>query len=177
MGRPRRIRAKESVIAAASLCVAAALPGCSAAAPSAVPSAADPPAPPTIHSTAHPTAHPAKAAFAFTVAGDRPVRPSGSQDTHAPTPNAACDSATFASDKALGARLARAFGLAGFPVSAGLLAHFLAGQGIGVNYRAGSLIAKPAGLTAQRDELRPPLLTGLLVCQLAGDDSRRTPDS
>jgi hypothetical protein len=136
MGRPRRIPAKELVIAAASLCVAGALPGCSAAAPS----AADPPAPTTVHSTAHP----AKAAFAFTVAGDRPVLPSGSQDTHAQTPNTTCDSATFASDKALGARLARAFGLAGFPVSADLLAHFLAGQGTGVNYRAGSPIAKQA---------------------------------
>jgi hypothetical protein len=144
MGRPRRIRAKESVIAAASLCVAAALPGCSAAAPSAAPSAADPPAPTTVHSTAHPTAHPAKAAFAFTVAGDRPVLPSGSQDTHAQTPNTTCDSATFAADKALGARLARAFGLAGFPVSADLLAHFLTGQGTGVHYRAGSPIAKKA---------------------------------
>ncbi|HEY1000153.1 MAG TPA: hypothetical protein VGD83_10980, partial [Streptosporangiaceae bacterium] len=101
MGRPRRMPAKESVIAAASLCVAAALPGCSAAAPS----AADPPAPTTVHSTAHL----AQPAFAFTVAGDRPVRPSGSQDTHAQTPNATCDSATFASDKALGARLARTF--------------------------------------------------------------------
>jgi hypothetical protein len=141
MGRRRRIPAKESVIAAASLCVAAALPGCSAAAPSAAaPSAADPPAPATVHSTAHP----AQAAFAFTVAGDRPVRPSGSQDTHAQTPNARCDRRTFASDKALGARLVRAFGLAGFPVSADLLAHFLAGQGTGVNYRAGSPIAKKA---------------------------------
>jgi len=140
MGRPRRIPAKESVIAAASLCVVAALPGCSAAAPSVAPSAADPPAPATVHSTGRP----AQAAFAFTVAGDRPVRPSGSQDTHAQTPNATCDSATFASDKALGARLARAFALAGFPVSADLLAHFLAGQGTGVNYRAGSPIARKA---------------------------------
>ena len=140
MGRPRRIPAKESVIAAASLCVVAALPGCSTAAPSARPSAADPPAPATVHSTGRP----AQAAFAFTVAGDRPVRPSGSQDTHAQTPNATCDSATFASDKALGARLARAFALAGFPVSADLLAHFLAGQGTGVNYRAGSPIARKA---------------------------------
>jgi hypothetical protein len=144
MGRRRWRPAKESVIAAASLCVVAALPGCSAAAPSAAPSAADPPAPTTVHSTAHPTAHPAQAAFAFTVAGDRPVRPSGSQDTHAQTPDTRCDSATFASDKALGARLARAFRLAGFPVSAGLLAHFLAGQGTGVNYGAGSPIARQA---------------------------------
>jgi hypothetical protein len=136
MGRPRRIPAKESVIAAASLCVAAALPGCSAAAPP----AADPPVPTTVH----PTAHPAKAAFAFTVAGDRPVLPGGSQDTYAQTPNARCDSATFTADKALGTRVTRAFALAGFPVSADLLAHFLTGTGTGVNYRAGSPIAKKA---------------------------------
>jgi hypothetical protein len=137
--------AKEAIISAASLCVVAALPGCSASG-SASSSAADPPAPATVHSAARSSgaAHPAQAAFAFTAAGDRPVRPSGSQDTHAQTPNARCDSATFASDKALGARLARAFALAGFPVSAGLLAHFLAGKGTGVNYRAGSPIAKKA---------------------------------
>ena len=128
--------AKEAIISAASLCVVAALPGCSTAGST----AADPPAPTTVHSTADPT----QAAFAFTVAGDRPVRPSGSQDTHAQTPNATCDSARFASDKALGARLARAFALAGFPVSADLLAHFLAGQGTGVAYRAGSPIARKA---------------------------------
>ena len=131
--------AKESVIAAASLCVAAALPGCSAA-----PSAADPPVPTTVHSTAHPTARPAQAAFAFTVAGDRPVLTGGSQDTHAQTPNARCDSATFAADKALGTRVARAFALAGFPVSADLLEHFLTGTGTGVDYRAGSPIARKA---------------------------------
>src|SRR5512133_713346 len=140
MGRPRRIPAKESVIAAASLCAAAALPGCSAAAPP----AADPPVPTTVHSAAHPTAHPAKAAFAFTVAGDRPVWPGGSQDTHAQTPNARCDRATLAADKALGTRVARAFALAGFPVSADLLAHFLTGTGTGVNYLAGSPIARKA---------------------------------
>jgi hypothetical protein len=141
MGRPRRIPAKESVIAAASLCVAAALPGCSAAAPSAAaPSAADPPVPTTVQSTAHP----ARAAFAFTVAGARPVLPGGSQDTHAQTPDTTCDSAMFAADKALGARVARAFALAGFPVSADLLGHFLTGTGTGVHYRAGSPIAKKA---------------------------------
>src|SRR5512144_244906 len=115
MGRPRRWPAKVAVIAAAFLCAASALLGCSAA--------ADPPAPTTVHSTAHP----AKAAFAFTVAGDRPVLPSGSQDTHAQTPNTRCDSATFAADKDLGARVARAFALADLPVSADLLAHFLTG--------------------------------------------------
>jgi len=127
--------AKEAIISAASLCAAAALPGCSSA---------DPPVPTTVHSTAHPTTHPAEAAFAFTVTGDRPVLPSGSQDTNAQTPNARCDSATFAADKDLGTRLARAFALANLPVSANLLAHFLTGQGTGVNYRAGSPIAKKA---------------------------------
>jgi hypothetical protein len=59
---------------------------------------------------------------AFTVAGTRPVLPSGSQDTHAQTPDASCDSGTFAADKALGARVAHGFALAGFP-AADLLAH------------------------------------------------------
>jgi hypothetical protein len=70
--------------------------------------------------------------------------PSGSQDTHAQTPNARCDSATFAADKALGARVAGGFALANFPVSADLLAHFLTGTGTEVNYRARSPIAKKA---------------------------------
>jgi hypothetical protein len=72
------------------------------------------------------------------------VVPSGSQDTHAQTPNARCDSATFAADKALGARVAGGFALANFPVSADLLAHFLTGTGTEVNYRARSPIAKKA---------------------------------
>jgi hypothetical protein len=151
--------AKETVIAVASLCVAAALPGCSAA-----PSAADPPVPTTVHSTAHP----AKAAFAFTVAGNRPVLPSGSQGTHAQTPNARCDSATFAADKALGARLARAFALAGFPVSADLLAHFLTGKGTGVNYRTGSPIAKKALASEAFRALNAEVTTAILGQLKAG---------
>ena len=80
MGRPRRMPAKQSILSAASLCVVAVLPGCSA-----VSSSADPPVP-TGHS-APPSAVPsAGAALAFTVAGVRPVPPSGSQDTHAQTP-------------------------------------------------------------------------------------------
>ena len=147
MGRRHRVLAKVAVIAAASLCVAVVLPGCSASGSSVgSSSAAGSPAPTTAHSAAHSAraAHPAKAAFAFTVTGDRPVLPSGSQDTHAQTPNTRCDSATFAADKDLGARVTRAFALAGFPVAAGLLAHFLTGTGTGVNYRAGSPIAKKA---------------------------------
>jgi len=147
MGRPRRRRAKEPVIVAASLCVVAVLSGCSASSSSGA-SSADPPAPTTVHSAvpsaAHSAAHRAGAALAFTVAGTRPVLPSGSQDTHAQTPDASCDSSTFAADKALGARVAHGFGLAGFPASADLLTHFLKGKGTEVDYRAGSPVSKQA---------------------------------
>jgi hypothetical protein len=131
VGRPRQMPAKESIISAASLCVVAALSGCSAAA-----SSAGSPSPATVHS--------ASDAFAFTVAGNRPVLPSGSQDTHVQTPAASCDSATFAADEALGAKVAYGFALAGFPASADLLTHFLTGKGTEVEYRAGSVISKQA---------------------------------
>ena len=147
MGRRHRVLAKVAVIAAASLGVAAVLPGCSASGSSVgSSSAAGSPAPTTAHSAAHSAraSHASDPAVAFTVAGDRPVLRSGSQDTHAQTPNTRCDSATFAADEDLGARVTRAFALAGFPVAAGLLAHFLTGTGTGVNYRAGSPIAKKA---------------------------------
>ena len=45
MRRPRRMPAKQPILSAASLCVVAVLPGCSA-----VPSSADPPVPATTHS-------------------------------------------------------------------------------------------------------------------------------
>ena len=104
MRRPRRMLTTESVIGAALLCMVAALPGCSAASPA----AGSPPA-------AVPSAG---AAFAFTIAGARHVPPSGSQDTHAQTPKAACDGARFAADEVVGARVADGFAAAGFPVSA-----------------------------------------------------------
>ena len=70
--------------------------------------------------------------------------PSGSQDTHAQTPGAGCDSAAFATDKALGVKVAGGFALAGFAASAALLEHFLAGKGTEVDYRAGSVISREA---------------------------------
>jgi hypothetical protein len=152
---------KESVIAAASLCVVAALPGCSAAGS---PPAAGSPEPTAGHSATHS----ATATLAFTVAGDRPVLPSGSQDTHAHTPNARCDSATLAADKDLGARVARAFALAGFPASADLLAHFLSGTGTGVNYRAGSPIAKKALASEAFRALNAEVTTAILRQLKAG---------
>jgi len=133
---------KEPVIVAASLCVVAVLSGCSASSSGA--SSADPPAPTAVHSAVPSAAHSAGTALAFTVAGTRPVLPSGSQDTHAQTPDASCDSSTFAADKALGARVAHGFALAGFPASADLLTHFLKGKGTEVDYRAGSPISKQA---------------------------------
>ena len=131
MRRLRRMQTKEPVISAAFLCMIAALPGCSAAPPAArSPSAAAVPS--------------AGTAPAFTVAGSHPVPPSGSQDTHAQTPRARCDSAAFAADKALGMKVADGFALAGFPASAELLLHFLNGKGTEVDYQARSPIAKKA---------------------------------
>jgi hypothetical protein len=131
MGRPHQLPTKESIISAASLCVVAALSGCSSAS-----SSAGSPSPAAVHST--------EAALTFTVVGVRPVLPSGSQDTHAQTPEASCDSATFATDEALGVEVANGFALANFPASADLLTHFLKGKGTEVDYRAGSLISKKA---------------------------------
>ncbi len=102
MRRPHQMPTTESIISAASLCIVAALSGCSAASPSAgSPSAAAVPS--------------AGAAFAFTVVGVHPVPPNGSQDTHAQTPKAGCDSARFAADEVLGVKVADGFALAGFP--------------------------------------------------------------
>ncbi len=91
--------------------------------------------------------------------------PSGSQDTHAQTPEASCDSSEFAADKALGARVAHGFALADFPASADLLAHFLEGKGTGVNYRAGSPISKKARASGAfrtvNNEVREAILSQL----------------
>jgi hypothetical protein len=102
---------------------------------------------------------------AFTVAGVRPVLPNGSQDTHAQTPGAGCDGATFAADQAVGVRVADGFALAGFPASAGLLRHFLKGKGTEVEYRAGSLISKQAlasrAFRAVNNEVQEAILSQL----------------
>jgi hypothetical protein len=143
---------KESIIAAASLCIVAALSGCSAASPAAgSPSAAAVPS--------------AGAAFAFTVVGVHPVPPNGSHDTHAQTPKAGCDSARFAADEVLGVKVADGFALAGFPASADLLTHFLEGKGTEVDYRAGSPISTEAlassAFRAVNNEVQKALLSQL----------------
>lgn len=138
MGHPCRRLAK-AVTSAASLCMLVALSGCGLLPGSGSSSpSADPPAPATSHSAVQR----ASAAFSFTVAGNHPVEPNGSQDTH--TPGTSCVSSTLASDHALGVRIARGFGLAGFPVGAELLTHFLQGKGTKVAFPAGSPISKKA---------------------------------
>jgi hypothetical protein len=141
MGHPCR-RPTKAVTSAASLCLLAVLSGCSLLPGSGSSSpSADPPAP------AHSAVQRASATFSlfsFTVTGTHPVQPNGSQDTHAQTPGTSCASATFASDHALGVRIAHGFTLAGFPVGAELLTHFLQGKGARVAFPAGSPISKKA---------------------------------
>ena len=127
---------KGPVICAAFLWMVAALPGCSAASPAAGSSAAAVPS--------------ADAALTFTVTGNRPVPRNGSQDTHAQTPTAQCDPAAFAADKVLAIKVAGGFTLAGFPVAAALLTHFLDGKGTEVDYPAGSPIAATGTQQASR---------------------------
>jgi hypothetical protein len=119
----------------ASFGVVAMVTGCSAGSTAARHSAAD-------------ATESAVAAPVFTVAGDRPVLPSGSQDTHAQAPGAVCDSALFASDEATGMKVADGFTLAGFPAAGALLEHFLKGTGTEVDYRAGSQISREARMSS-----------------------------
>jgi hypothetical protein len=120
-------------MSAAALCVAAAVSGCSAS------PAHDPPAKPTA-----PANHATPAADTFTVAGNNPVPPNGSQDTRAQTPGTPCDQATFRADESVGATVSHGFTLTGFPVAGQLLRHFLAGTGTAVSYPAGSAISRQA---------------------------------
>jgi hypothetical protein len=147
---------KESIIAAAFVCLVAALPGCSAPSPAAGSASA----------AAVPSAG---AALAFTVLGVHPVLPNSSQDTHVQTPKAECDSATFAADEFLGIKVADGFALSGFPASADLLRHFLKGKGTEVDYRAGSLISKKAlasgAFRAVNNEVQKAILSQLKAGQ------------
>ena len=131
MRRPRHMAAGMVIISAMSVCTAAALAGCAAASPPAGARSAAP-------------ALATRAGFTFTVAGVRPVPANGSQDAHTQTPDAACDSATFSADEALGVKVANGFAAANFPVAADLLRHFLKGTGTEVDYQAGSPISRQA---------------------------------
>jgi hypothetical protein len=72
------------------------------------------------------------------------VPPGPSQDTHAQDPAAACQPGKLRRDDALGNATAAGFALARAPVSATLLAHFLAGTGTAMHFGAGSHIAREA---------------------------------
>jgi hypothetical protein len=124
------------------------------------------PAPADTHVTGAPSG--AKTAGEFVVAGDHPVLPNGSQDTHAATPGAICGSAEFAKDMSTGHKVADGFTFAGFPAAAALLEHFLEGKGTEIDYRAGSPISKQALASSAfravnqqvQDEIRQQLKAG-----------------
>ena len=100
--------------------------------------------------SARPTAPatPAEAGLAFTVAGDNPVTPNGSQDTTAATSDATCDRAELKADQSLGAGIAGGFALEGFPAASDLLTHFLGGSGSEIDYRLGSTVSDQARASA-----------------------------
>lgn len=72
------------------------------------------------------------------------MEPGPSQDTHAQDPATACQPGEFRRDEALGKAAAAGFAFAGAPVSATLLAHFLAGTGTAMHFGAGSQISQEA---------------------------------
>jgi hypothetical protein len=126
------------------LTAALAMTGCGSSDPSPAPAGTHARVPAASHARVHVTPVPTRTPWTFTVSGDRPVVPNGSQDTHAATPDAVCDNAELAKDVAIGQEITRAFTLAGFTASADLMKHFLAGQGTQVEYRPGSSVSEQA---------------------------------
>ncbi len=131
-------RPAKPIIAVASLWAIAALTASCSATP---PATGPPPPSPSLSTSA---TEPTQAAAVFTVTGNNPVPVNGSQDTHAATPNAACDNTKFAADEALGTEVVDGFVLENFPTAANLLAHFLKGTGTEVDFGIGSAISKEA---------------------------------
>ena len=123
-------------------------------------------APPT---TASPS--PTDAGTAFTVAGDNPVTPNGSQDTDMATPDATCDSAQLRSNQLLGASIASGFSLEGFPAASDLLRHFLSGTGTEIDYRLGSTISNEAKASAGFAAVNQ-IVQGEIAVQLKDGDTR-----
>jgi len=80
----------------------------------------------------------------FSVRGSVPVQPNASQDTRAQAAGAGCRPAAFRQDVSLGQATATGFTVAGAPVAAQLLRHFLAGTGTAVAFGAGSAVAREA---------------------------------
>lgn len=132
--RRRLTTGRVALAAVLSLATALALADCGSS---------DPHAPAPARANAA-TPSPAKATWTFAVSGNHPVLPNGSQDTHAATPRAVCDNAEFVKDRAIGQHVAGGFSVAGFTASAGLLEHFLTGQGTEIDYRPGSPVSEQA---------------------------------
>lgn len=135
------LRRRTATIAVPTVIAALCAPACSGAPPaSSAPAASAAPTTPRAPRTT--------AAWRFTVSGVRPVLANGSQDTHAQAGGATCDSGQLAAYKQLGNSIAAGFAASGFPAAADLLRHFLAGEGTGVNYPAGSRISMLAVASA-----------------------------
>jgi hypothetical protein len=165
-----------SVAVVAVLCAIAALSvSCSATPPATGPAPITPAVPTTPAASTTPaattaSARPTDATGVFTVSGDNPVTPNGSQDTYAATPDATCDSAQFKADEALGGTVADGFSLENFPAAADLLAHFLAGKGTEVDYRLGSAISKEAQASSGFQTVND-IVQGEIALQLRAGDT------
>jgi hypothetical protein len=159
---PAPIGATSSASATATTASPTTLPPTTAPPATALPTTASP-------TTASPL--PTHASTAFTVAGDNPVTPNGSQDTYAATPDATCDSAQLKSNQLLGASIASGFSLEGFPAASDLLRHFLTGTGTEIDYRLGSTISNEtqasAGFAAVNE-----IVQGKIAVQLKDGDTR-----
>jgi hypothetical protein len=132
------------------------------------PGATTPPPSPT---AATASASPTHASTAFTVAGDNPVTPNGSQDTYAATPDATCDGAQLTSDQSLGDTIADGFSLEGFPAASDLLRHFLTGTGTEIDYRLGSTISNEAQRSAGFAAVNE-IVQGEIAVRLTDGDTR-----
>lgn len=133
--------------------------------PSARPTASAAPTGPTA------SARPTDAGTAFTVSGDDPVTPNGSQDTYADVPGASCDSAQLKADQSVGASVAGGFALEGFPAASDLLTHFLTGTGTEIDYRLGSTISEQAQASAGFQTVND-LVQGEIAARLRAGDTR-----
>jgi hypothetical protein len=174
MRSPRKI-----ILIAASALLAG---GCSTAHP-----AAHPAAQPAAHRAAHATAGPKRSTPArtarprlppgrFAVSGADPVEPNSSQDTRAQA-TAACRPRVLRSDQTLGDTTAAGFTIAGAPVAARLLAHFLAGTGTPVRFGPRSPIARQARASRPFRALNASVQADVLAQLRAGHASARLPGS
>jgi hypothetical protein len=144
----------------------------SATATTASPTTASPTtASPTTASPTTGSPSPTDPGTAFTVAGDNPVTPNGSQDTDAATPDATCDSAQLKSNQLLGASIASGFSLEGFPAASNLLRHFLSGTGTEIDYRLGSTISTEAQASAGFAAVNE-IVQGEIAVRLKDGDTR-----